>query len=179
MLSFTREVTDAKSASYADVCALRRLALEHDGNSALSISDSADEVCRIVVLRRYDIAVGSIRVCLTPDQVLFDDADHPGWRTALPPLADCVSASRLCLHPDFRHHGLFHVLHAELLAAARETKRRYVVAAVDDELAVLFEREGWQRTGHRHPAPGYTDLVEHEWMFRVVSDCRSVSHANE
>jgi GNAT superfamily N-acetyltransferase len=163
MLSFTREVTDAKSAGYADVCALRRLAHEHDGNAAHSISDSDDEVCRIIVLRRYDVAVGSIRVCLTPDLVRFDNAHLA--ETALPPLADCVSASRLCLHPDFRHHGLFHMLHAELLIAARETNRRYVVAAVDDELAVLFEREGWRRAGH--------------WMFRVVTDCRSVSHGIE
>lgn len=170
MLSYTREVADAGSSGYADVVALRRLASEHDGKGDFAITDRADEVCRIVVVRWHAIAVGSIRVCLTPDLVRFDYAHHPGWRSALPPLVECVSASQLCLHPDFRHRGLFHVLHGELLAAAREIKRRYLVGAADEQLAPLYEREGWQRTGHRYHAPGYASPVELEWIVRDLSN---------
>lgn len=62
---------------------------------------------------------------------------------ALDGAAGCAEISRLCVHPDYRRHGIGARLVATAVACARSLRLVPVAAALDPAAIRLYESTGW------------------------------------
>lgn len=147
---------------YAAVLHLRRDAYVEAGKKPADtqperMASVLDGVSRILTAHHLESLVGSITFTfpVSEDTVLDSQAGFPGGKypVRLPPKANLIEVSRLCVHPSYRgtdlliglfEHGLKHFLLSD---------RHWLLTSATEDLLPLYQRIGFTRlkASYRHP----------------------------
>jgi predicted GNAT family N-acyltransferase len=147
---------------YAEVLGLRREAYVGAGKRGQDtlpedMASPLDGKSRILMALHHDRLVGTLTFTFPTDegtvldsQTGFTGAKYP---VAIPPKANLIEVSRLCIHSEYRgtdvlqglfEHGLKHFLLSD---------RHWLLTSAMDELLPMYERIGFRRLGasYKHP----------------------------
>ncbi len=147
---------------YAEVLYLRRDAYVGAGKRARETSpedmaSALDGKSRILMAHHHERLVGTLTFTFptSEETVLDSQAGFQGGKypVPLPPKANLIEVSRLCIHPEYRgtdvlqgmfEHGLKHFLMSD---------RHWLLTSAMDELLPMYERIGFRRlkASYKHP----------------------------
>jgi hypothetical protein len=145
---------------YADVLRLRRDAYVGAGKRPEStapedMATPLDGSSRILMARHQGRLVGTMTFTFpaAEETILDSQASFPGrkYPVPLPPKANLIEVSRLCIHEEYRgtdllqgmfEHGLKHFLLSD---------RHWLLTSATDELAPMYERIGFTRLKASYP----------------------------
>lgn len=160
--TYLRYRTVKTMEDYAAVLHLRRDAYVNAGKRTADtppekMASQLDGVSRILTAHHQDSLVGSITFTfpVSEETVLDSQAGFPGskYPVRLPPKANLIEVSRLCVHPSYRgtdlliglfEHGLKHFLLSD---------RHWLLTSATEDLMPLYQRIGFTRlkASYRHP----------------------------
>lgn len=147
---------------YAEVLHLRRAAYisaskRPEATTAEEMATPLDGVSRILMATHHGQLVGSLTFTFpsSEDTDLDSQMGFPGrkYPVHLPPKANMIEVSRLCVHHDYRgtdllqgmfEHGLKHFLMSD---------RHWLITSATTDLLPIYERIGFTRlkASYRHP----------------------------
>lgn len=147
---------------YAEVLHLRRAAYisaskRPEATTAEEMATPLDGASRILMATHHGQLVGSLTFTFpsSEDTVLDSQTGFPGrkYPVHLPPKANMIEVSRLCVHQDYRgtdllqgmfEHGLKHFLMSD---------RHWLITSATSDLLPIYERIGFTRlkASYRHP----------------------------
>lgn len=146
---------------YSEVLRLRRDAYVSAGKRPESttveeMSTALDGSSRILMARHHGVLVGSLTFTfpVSEETVLDSQAGFPGQRYPihLPPKANLIEVSRLCIHSEYRGTDLLQGLFESGLKHFLLSDRHWLVTSATADLLPLYESIGFTRlkASYRH-----------------------------
>ncbi len=136
-----------------EILELRRLAYSAAGKipadaTAFDLADPRDWGSTFITAEVSGRLAGSLRLCRPlPGPLLDVDYRFDGSLDALPGRDEMMESGRACVHPDFQGQGLFWRLAAQMLLAAKDLGRPYLLGACTPQLWSYWRRCGFRETG--------------------------------
>lgn len=155
---------------YASVLRLRRDAYvsadkRPESTTVEEMASPLDGASRILMARHHGELVGSLTFTFptSEDTLLDSQAGFPGLKypVSLPPKANLIEVSRLCIHRDYRgtdllqgmfEHGLKHFLLSD---------RHWLLTSATSDLLPMYERIGFTRLKASYRHPGLNNKEHH------------------
>ncbi len=147
---------------YAEVLYLRRDAYVGAGKKSADtkpeeMAGSLDGCSRILMAHHHNDLVGSLTFTFPPteDTVLDSQAGFPGkkYPVALPPKANLIEVSRLCIHGEYRNTDLLQGLFEHGIKHFLMSDRHWLLTSAVEGLLPAYLRIGFVRlkASYRHP----------------------------
>jgi predicted GNAT family N-acyltransferase len=164
---------------YSEVLRLRRTAYVGAGKrpETTTPEDMAaplDGISRILTARHHGQLVGSMTFTFPPseDTLLDSESGFPSrkYPVRLPPKANLIEVSRLCVHPDYRGTDLLQGLFEHGLKHFLMSDRHWLLTSATADLVPMYQEIGFTRlkAAYRHPLLGnkeHTLLIAHRSAF--------------
>lgn len=169
-------IDSTQDPRYRAVLDVRRQAYVHEGKVPATVGDEtlADEFDRdakIGVLSVETTAIGTIRMCLTPDKIPCDYARHRSFAEVSTRYGPFVTGSRMAVLPAYQGKGLFRVLHDVMPKEAERVSRQYVVGSAAGWVLEQYVKAGWIKTGCVYEDPDFGGMP-HEFIVLDVREWR-------
>jgi predicted GNAT family N-acyltransferase len=164
---------------YAEVLQLRRTAYVGAGKrpettAPEDMATPLDGISRILTARHHERLIGSMTFTFpqSEDTLLDSEAGFPlqKYPVRLPPKANLIEVSRLCVHPDYRGTDLLQGLFEHGLKHFLMSDRHWLLTSATADLIPMYEEIGFTRlkASYRHPLLGnkeHTLLIAHRSAF--------------
>lgn len=155
---------------YSEVLHLRRDAYVGAGKKDQStrpedMAGALDGQSRILMAHHQDKVVGTLTFTfpLTEEAVLDSQAGFPGrkYPVRLPPKANLIEVSRLCINEEYRGTDLLQGLFEHGVKHFLMSDRYWLLTSAVGELLPLYERIGFKKLGASYRHPGLNHLEHH------------------
>jgi hypothetical protein len=148
---------------YAEVLYLRRdsyvgAGKKPEGTRPEDMAGNLDGVSRILMAHHEDRLVGTMTFTfpVTEETILDSQSGFPGRKfpVTLPPLANLIEVSRLCIHEDYRSTDLLQGMFEHGVKHCLMSDRHWLLTSAVTELLPTYLRIGFRRlkASYKHPA---------------------------
>ena len=157
---------------YEAVLELRRQAYVIAGKADSDIkkeelSDIFDSRSRIIMGIYQGKLVATCRLVFNQIEDEMEQEGYITWPKELPRRDEVVEVMRACTHPDFRGADLLPQMFRFIALTVVQSKRQYIVQSTTKDLCGLYEKIGFQATGHKFPLPALNNTIHHVYIANV------------
>lgn len=155
---------------YAQVLHLRRDAYvgvgkKPEGTRPEQMAGALDGISRIMMAHHHDTLIGSLTFTfpVSEETLLDSQAGFPGGRYPfkLPPKANVIEVSRLCIHEEYRNTDVLQGLFEHGIKNFLMSDRHWLLTSAVSELVPAYERIGFKRLGASYRHPGLNNKEHH------------------
>ncbi len=148
---------------YAEVLYLRRDAYvgagkKPDGTTPESMAGPLDGLSRILMTHHHGTLVGTMTFTypVSEETILDSQMGFPGQKypVAIPPKANLIEVSRLCIHQEYRNTDLLQGLFEHGMKHFLMSDRHWLLTSAVSDLLPTYQRIGFKKlkASYKHPA---------------------------
>ncbi|MCJ8277151.1 MAG: PilZ domain-containing protein [Bdellovibrionales bacterium] len=137
-------------------------------DSPESFSDIYDARSRIVIGEYNGNIIATSRLTFHENVDKFEQQEYIEWSHDLPRTHESLEIMRVCVHPDYQKTDvLLGMFHFNALTAV-QSKRKYVVMSVTEEMRKFYSRIGFQDVNLSYEHPTLNNTVHNICIANVV-----------
>ena len=157
-----REVLELRKTAYLNVGKAK------ESDKVESFSDIYDARSRIVIGEFNGKIIATSRLTFHEHTDQFEQQEFSDKLEGFPQPHESLEIMRVCVHPDFQSSDvLLGMFHFNALTAV-QSKRKFVVMSVTEEMLLFYSRIGFQATDIKYPHPVLNNTTHHVCVADVV-----------